>query len=417
MQDIENNMDDLFRKAAENYPLKTGESRWDEIAAAIPGKAAIAVKKKNNRRKYSVLLLLLFAGLLLGGGFLFYTTTKNKITGSKDEKSEIKAGNIPDASNDVYDINRAVEDYKSLKNLKSEWGDIGGSSFMKKGIASTVVTENDNRKNDYNHVLQKANTKENQDNIHLKTLFTIEENNPKKNLLANPYKAIQNTDEATQNMSMQERTVDDKKNERPKSKYPSQKNKGFYFGIAAGPSFSEVKSQGLKKAGIDAGVLAGYQLSNNFSVETGLLFSKKYYYSDGKYFNMSKMPANMQVVSLEGSSAVFEIPVKVRYRVTAGNKNYFTFSAGLSSYMLTNEKNDYRLLVSGVQQNMTSNYKTTHSYINASVNLSAGYETKISKYSSVRIEPYLKIPLKGIGVGSMHVMSTGLQIAVTRQSH
>lgn len=418
MQDIENNMDDLFRKAAENYPLKTGESRWDEVAAAIPGNAAIAAKKKNNRRKYSVLLLLLIAGLLLGGGLIINTTTKNKITGSTDEKSAIKADNIPGANNDVnYDHTRTVEGGKNLMKLKSEWLDIGGSSLMNKVIVSTMVFENENRKNDNDPVLQKTNIAENQNYIQLITPFTIEENDPEKNPLANPYKAIQNTDEAIQNINKQERSVDDKKNEIHKSKNPFQKSKGFYFGIAAGPSFSEVKSQGLKKAGIDVGVLAGYQLSNNFSAETGVLFSKKYYYSDGKYFNMSKMPANMQVESLEGSSAVFEIPVKMRYRVTTGNKNYLSFSAGLSSFILTKEKNDYRLLVSGVQQNMISIYKATHSYINASVNLSVGYERKISKYSSVRIEPYLKIPLKGIGIGSMHVMSTGLQIAVTRQSH
>ncbi len=129
------------------------------------------------------------------------------------------------------------------------------------------------------------------------------------------------------------------------------------------------------------------------------------------------MPANMQVESLEGSSAVFELPVNLRYRVTAGGGNYLSFSAGLSSYRLTKEKNDYRLLVGGVEQKMISIYKTTHNYVSASINLSAGYERKISKYSSIRIEPYLKIPLKGIGVGSLQVMSTGLQIAVTRQSN
>ena len=38
MQDLKNDMDDLFRKAVERYPLKTCESRWDDISARINSK-------------------------------------------------------------------------------------------------------------------------------------------------------------------------------------------------------------------------------------------------------------------------------------------------------------------------------------------------------------------------------------------
>lgn len=31
MQHIENDMDDLFRKVAESYPLNEGQSQWNEI--------------------------------------------------------------------------------------------------------------------------------------------------------------------------------------------------------------------------------------------------------------------------------------------------------------------------------------------------------------------------------------------------
>ncbi len=38
MQDIENNMDELFRKAAENYAPKNGESQWENILPALSRK-------------------------------------------------------------------------------------------------------------------------------------------------------------------------------------------------------------------------------------------------------------------------------------------------------------------------------------------------------------------------------------------
>ena len=54
MQDIEQNMEDLFRKAADNYPLKINDSRWDDIAPAILNKPVnMPVVKKRSFRKYT----------------------------------------------------------------------------------------------------------------------------------------------------------------------------------------------------------------------------------------------------------------------------------------------------------------------------------------------------------------------------
>ena len=61
MQDIENHMDDLLRKAAENYPLNTGDGDWDAVAARLTQQAVPAVRR-SNRWKYvlSILFLLVF---------------------------------------------------------------------------------------------------------------------------------------------------------------------------------------------------------------------------------------------------------------------------------------------------------------------------------------------------------------------
>ena len=63
---------------------------------------------------------------------------------------------------------------------------------------------------------------------------------------------------------------------------------------------------------------------------------------------------------------------------------------------------------------MTGSYKNVTKYFAATVDISAGYENKIGKFTSMRIEPYLQIPLKGIGVGSMPVMSAGLHVSIIK---
>ena len=126
------------------------------------------------------------------------------------------------------------------------------------------------------------------------------------------------------------------------------------------------------------------------------------------------MPVGMEILSLEGNNYVLEIPVKLKYDFSYRTKSNFFLSAGITSYIKTHEKNDYLVLINGLQQNMISSYKNKSRSLAATFDISIGYEHKISKSNHIRIEPYLQIPLKGMGVGSMSMVSTGFRIGLTK---
>ncbi len=72
MQDMSSDMEELLRKASENYPLKQTEDRWDKIASEIIQDTAPdpGVQKTYGYKKQLILsavLLLLF--LILGDTF------------------------------------------------------------------------------------------------------------------------------------------------------------------------------------------------------------------------------------------------------------------------------------------------------------------------------------------------------------
>ncbi|MEP6845933.1 MAG: hypothetical protein ABI861_08010, partial [Panacibacter sp.] len=139
------------------------------------------------------------------------------------------------------------------------------------------------------------------------------------------------------------------------------------------------------------------------------------------YFSMDKvgatMPTGMNVLSLEGSSSTLEIPLKIRYNVIQKKKSNIFSSAGITSYVLINEKNNYLTQLNGTKQNILSSYKKSSGYFAAAINLSLGYEYKTGKKSSIRVEPYAQIPLKGIGVGALPVMSAGVHVGFTLSPH
>ena len=65
MRDINDDMDDLFRRAADNYPLNTNSSDWNKVKSALESPAVEDVREKKRRLGFLWLLLLLPAAFCL----------------------------------------------------------------------------------------------------------------------------------------------------------------------------------------------------------------------------------------------------------------------------------------------------------------------------------------------------------------
>src|SRR4249919_1994563 len=96
MEHVNNDMDDLFRKAGELYPLKTSESDWDGVLGKlrdeISGETGIpfaAPVRASSRRRW--LLLLLVPAFILS---LVYLTGSRRFKENKAQLPE-KNNNLP----------------------------------------------------------------------------------------------------------------------------------------------------------------------------------------------------------------------------------------------------------------------------------------------------------------------------------
>jgi hypothetical protein len=192
----------------------------------------------------------------------------------------------------------------------------------------------------------------------------------------------------------------------------------FYYGLTAGAGFSAVKNSRLHKSGFDMGLLAGYRLRNRISLETGLLLVQKFYTTEGNDFSMeevgSAMPAGMKLMEVEGSSRAVELPLHLRLDFLAGDRSRLSAATGFSSYWITNERNTYHAMMNGVAEKMYGNYDKDRRYFAASFDLALGYTPYVQNNVSIRIEPFLQIPIRGTGVGKLPVRSAGVRIGITR---
>lgn len=193
------------------------------------------------------------------------------------------------------------------------------------------------------------------------------------------------------------------------------RGKGFSFGVLAGVDESTVKFKYGNNAGFNVGVSVGYHFNDKLSVHTGAIYTQKKYKVAGADFTAPKgtMISYYKVEDVDGSCNMWEFPLVARYTLSQGKKSSLFASAGLSSYVMTSEDYYYRFYNnSGVLTSRNAEYYTGNTYFMSILHLSAGFESRMSKNLSLIVEPYAKLPLGGVGFGSIRLSSFGLNFSV-----
>jgi len=430
MPNIDDHMDDLFRKAADNYPLKKDTGNFEDLLPFVAGPAAVTLtgKASTGKRKSWALLL---ACLIIGGTTLSYfiynnNTSNSKTTSALPQKNTGEQKAVPSQTNSSSQLNTTTLIPTTVITIANEaqqpeyfylpkkQKQNTQAKFSVKIIGSTamgIADENDKTttNEDITAKFKKIYNSHQQTNITVKKPSTVTDGQEESMVTAE-----KSSDKKTTKPDIKKETAT---TETTTAK-PDKKKKlkpDFYYGVTAGAELNQVKGQGVTKTSLNGGVVLGLLLSKKISIETGMQLTQKKYYSSGEYFHpkTSDMPGNMKVMSLHGTSTLVEIPVGVKYNFSK-KQNGFYVKAGVSTYLITKESNEYKTMVSGVPQDINSTYKDKHMYGAAQLNLGAGYQHGLGKKLNIRVEPYIQIPLKGIGIGSLPVTSTGLQLVLTQ---
>lgn len=201
-----------------------------------------------------------------------------------------------------------------------------------------------------------------------------------------------------------------------KNKKPNTFKKTFSYAIVAGPDISTIKYQKTSSIGYNLGFMLRYEFAKKISVEAGVLWARKNYYTSGEYLDTSllKLPSHSNVKTVSGYCNMIEIPLNIRYDFSANQRRTWFVSGGLSSYLMSQE--DYNITY--VRYNMP--YAKDYEYMRSTkdwfsiMNLSIGYQKSLSKRTNISVAPYVKLPLRGIGIGKLPVSSTGLFLSLSR---
>jgi hypothetical protein len=196
-------------------------------------------------------------------------------------------------------------------------------------------------------------------------------------------------------------------------------NRSLQIGFSIAPDFSQVNHAHYdNRLGNSIGITLGYRLFKRLSINTGFIYAHKYFQADDENFHLKPgagLPPNLHAEYMNGSAKMIEIPLNIRYDVsTQGNTTFFV-NGGLSSYLIKKQDNLYycrNYNNIGMSGWLYQSYNVPQNFWFSTINLSAGFETNISNTVSFQFEPYIKIPLKALGVGNVQLSSYGINFVI-----
>lgn len=195
---------------------------------------------------------------------------------------------------------------------------------------------------------------------------------------------------------------------KPQKNSGSKNRNGFAISVSAGPDVSKAASSKAGRTTLVYGAGLSYT-RNRLSLRTGVYASKKIYAAGPKDYTLSYIPSpNLKFDHADADCNVIEIPLNLYYNFGLGTRNNWFAGAGLSSYLMKKEVYEYLFKTNTSQYYHHYEVKNENQNYFSILNLSAGYTRQINKMISISAEPYVRIPLDGIGVGKVHLYSGGV---------
>ncbi|HMH31614.1 MAG TPA: hypothetical protein VK543_01220 [Puia sp.] len=196
-------------------------------------------------------------------------------------------------------------------------------------------------------------------------------------------------------------------------------NRSLIIGVLFAPDITSVNSVAPDKLSSNFGLSLGYEFLKGLSINTGIIYTKKNYSANGDDFHApeSTFWGNRKPEYVQGDCSMWEIPLTLRYDFEVTGRTTFFINGGFSSYLMRHEDYTYfgHYYTLGGQMRGYSypgHFNNHRDYFASVIDLSFGIEQRLSKNLSLQVEPFLRMPVRGVGLGQLQLSSYGLGLSL-----
>lgn len=223
-----------------------------------------------------------------------------------------------------------------------------------------------------------------------------------------PSGAIKQSTNVAQQSPVQPNTTEQSSPASQQDSLPRKKTrKGFEGGITIGPDVNIASSMKMGRIGLSTGIILRYHFNNRWSIQTGAIYTKKLYGAtpDDYHFDYP-----VTYTKIDADCNVVDIPLNLSYTFSERSRDRWSAVAGASSYFMLNEKYDY-YYANGTKR--SHEFKNQNQHYFSVLNLGVSWERQTAGRLRLALQPYVKVPLSGVGQGKVKLYSAGLALQVT----
>ncbi|HET9053403.1 MAG TPA: hypothetical protein VFM90_04475, partial [Cyclobacteriaceae bacterium] len=334
----DNELDNLFKEAAQGFTPPQDESAWQQMAARLD-KTPVPGAGFWNWKTVSVLTA---TGLIAVTAVWFATTRSETVSAERAHEGIAKTHQTNEPANTTQDVVQKQEEHphaagdknftapQPLEDESRAPGDRVNRSVTANKRAAGKQTPQREENIPVHHAQDAGSSRApvpavSTENESARLLMPVPEENKPENRLSETSRTT-----ATRTLPEYREPGDDSvklaqhehvptdsvsQSDRPDGRHEKIKTKGvFSVKAVVSPDFSSVNFFSPGKTGINYGLLAGYSFNNNrWSVYTGVISSKKLYATNEVEGSYNWDGHDYPVKELDGDCRILDIPVNVYY--------------------------------------------------------------------------------------------------------
>ena len=446
-------LESFFKKVSGRPDISFNEADWKKLEAKLDANATRSSVARRNRNRIAGSTVV---GILLIGGLYWLSQSETELAHTVtaeniDTPTANSVTEIPKVTPSPSQIDMATERKDSeTTDVSSKVSEMPQKrnvdhKVRETGASSNISGVTNHRANEQEEIVAQSSALEKSDHTNDATQINIDEQTPgapgsitpiviggasaptiatqidKSNDIIDTKISPAIADKTKQKAGLADSVVREKNDVKVKDAYGSglteHPSPRLSLLLSIAPDFSTVAFDYYTDPGRAIGLTLHYHVKRSWSFSTGAVLSHKKYVGDGEDYKPPvgywKNHTNGIIPeTIDGACNVLEIPLMVQYAILNKGKNRVLVGAGASSYIMLDESYAYNFEYPNPSAKQGWSTQNESALFFNVINVTAGFEHRISPGFMIGIEPYLKIPLEGIGWSDMKLYSAGASVTV-----